>query len=125
MRAGESGAETPSDSRTAPTAGGALHSPLPWHVASGVWDGIEAADGTGIAMWNGVEAITPTSADEAFIVRCVNSHQALVNALKDAAACLDRYADVSTDDEGVAVANAAMSMQAEIDRVLALVEGGH
>lgn len=85
------------------------HSPLPWRIARDVWEGIEAADGTGIAMWNGIESIVPRDADAEFIVTACNSHDALVDALEQAAGILPDC-DNRHGDEVLTVVRAALAL---------------
>ena len=58
------------------------HSPLPWRTVPS-WNDIYAADGRSIADVDG-------SANAEFIVRCVNSHDDLLAALKWLAGDMDR-----------------------------------
>jgi hypothetical protein len=62
------------------------HTPLPWHA-----DGrcIQAQDGN-IGLLNLARDDRTSEANAAFIVRAVNSHQALVDALEEATEALRR-----------------------------------
>lgn len=74
-------------SRTAPTPDS--HSPLPWHIRKPLGERrpfdaeqIDSADRYGVAGCQTYAIDDSNTTNAAFIVRCVNSHDALVAALK-------------------------------------------
>lgn len=67
------------------------HTPLPWRVTEEWRDKIEGADGTVVSQRD-LESVGLSSADAALVVRCVNAHAVLVDALRELANASD-YAD--------------------------------
>lgn len=88
------------------------HTPTPWHTRSAMGWSIDDEGGNQLAICRGNYSATTPHGDTdnaAFIVRCVNSHGALVKALRDLlVAALDCGAR-PTDPE-ILQANAALSL---------------
>lgn len=87
---------TPTQSQP-PAAGEAAHTPTPWfHTETDIHTAPDdvSSVGWGIATANGFHRDRTSEtrrANAAFIVRCVNSHAALVEALEAFAAVADEY----------------------------------
>lgn len=88
----------------------ALHSPLPWRLTAE--NDIVDATGDQISFWDGPDTLAPMPYDAALIVRAVNNHQALVDALQALVESLNN--DLSDEqcaawDMGLAALNTALA----------------
>ena len=82
------------------------HSPLPWHVGPYYRFDIEARDGR---VGGGSPSFTPRGdANAEFIVRAVNSHDALVAALKAARAWMDDRRELAEIVQAILDADVAL-----------------
>ncbi|CAN7497083.1 hypothetical protein LJR231_003495 [Phyllobacterium sp. LjRoot231] len=100
------------------------HTPTPWHLASASNKFIADAEGIIVARAS-VHAITSHdyAADNAkHIVKCVNAHDDLLNALIDCADYFDGCSDADFDGDTF-VANKEMRLKMMIDELLTKIGG--
>ncbi len=101
------------------------HSPTPWTAKH---ESIQDPEGILIAAMSAVYGLPEAQANATHIVRCVNAHQGLVDALKDARCCLEIDCETLLDDEkrnqvGLRMAETRMLINI-ISKTLRLAEGG-